>query len=250
MLTRAHSWEYHWKFLILVMSQPVFAFLAFHISGTGGTWLVPEFTVPDAWLAFALISVGVALRLAGTTALSSDIMASTSPETGTLVSSGPYGLVRNPLYLGTIFVMSGIGAFLGWHIALIIAAFHWLRYNRVVRFEEQMLEAQLGRVYCRYLATVPRWLPDRLRPATSGRWINLPSIPANGLFVGVWLGAAAAIIAGSFEWLTVFEVAGGAGMAFSFAWSGRRAPAPQPVTVELVKSAHPEFARVREPQTG
>lgn len=248
MLKPAHSWEYHWKFLILVMSQPVFAFLAFHVSGAPGTWLVPQFTMADAALAFALISIGVALRLAGTAALSSDIMASTRPETGTLVSSGPYGLVRNPLYLGTIFVMSGVGAFLGWHVALVIAAFHWLRYDRVVRYEEQMLESQLGRAYRRYLVTVPRWLPNRLRPATSGRWINLPSIPANGLFVGVWLGSAAAIAAGSFEWLTIFEVLGGVTMASWFAWSGRQVPAKAPVPIELAAAAQPDFTRVREPQ--
>jgi protein-S-isoprenylcysteine O-methyltransferase Ste14 len=99
MLNRAHSWEYRWKFFILVMSQPVFAFLAFHLTGTSGTWLVPEFAMADAWLAFALISIGVSFRLAGTAALSSDIMASTRPETGTLVSSGPYGLIRNPCTL-------------------------------------------------------------------------------------------------------------------------------------------------------
>jgi protein-S-isoprenylcysteine O-methyltransferase Ste14 len=247
MFRRAHSWEYHWKFLILVMSQPVFAFLAFHVSGARGTWLVPEFAVPDAWLAFMLISVGVGLRLSGTAALSSDIMASTSPETCTLVSSGPYGLVRNPLYLGTIFVMSGIGAFLGWHFALLIAAFHWLRYDRVVRFEEQLLESQLGRAYRRYLAAVPRWLPDRLRPTTSGRWMNLSSIPANGLFVGVWLGAATAIIVGSFEWLTVCEVAGGISMAFWFAWSGRRVPAT--TAAERLPTARAEFSRVAEAPT-
>lgn len=147
MLGRAYSWEYDWKFLILVMSQLGFAFFAFHLTGARGTWLVPEFAVADAWLAFTLISVGVALRLAGTAALSSDIMASTSPETGTLVLSGLFGLVRNPLYLGTILVMSGVGAFLGWQAALLIAAFHWLRYDRVVRHEEELLEAQLGQAY-------------------------------------------------------------------------------------------------------
>jgi hypothetical protein len=145
--------------------------------------------------------------------------------------------------------MSGVGAFLGWHVALIIAAFHWLRYDRIVRYEEQMLEAELGRAYRRYLTTVPRWLPRRMRPVSPGRWITLPSIPANGMFVGVWLGAAVAIVAGSFEWLTVFEVAGGAGMAFWFAWSGRRIPATSSVAAELVTSAQPEFTRVREPQT-
>ncbi|MDA0591416.1 MAG: methyltransferase [Planctomycetota bacterium] len=225
MLGRAYSWEYDWKFLILVMSQLGFAFFAFHLTGARGTWLVPEFAVADAWLAFTLISIGVALRLAGTAALSSDIMASTSPETGTLVSAGLFGLVRNPLYLGTILVMSGAGAFPGWHSALLIAAFHWLRYDRVVRHEEELLEAQLGQAYRRYLITVPRWLANRLRPVTSGRWFNLSSIPANGMFVGIWLGAIAAIGAGSFGWLPIFEIAGGATMALWFSWSGRRVPA-------------------------
>ncbi len=77
-----------------------------------------------------------------------------------LVTTGPYSVCRNPLYVFSIIGAIGIGAQLGAVSVAVLAGFcAWLVHILVVRQEERLLLADHGEPYARYLAEVPRFLP-------------------------------------------------------------------------------------------
>ena len=76
-----------------------------------------------------------------------------------LVSTGVYRLSRNPIYLGMLLVMLGLGVALASPAALAISAVFVLYLDRFqIGPEERVLSAILGREYLDYLASVRRWL--------------------------------------------------------------------------------------------
>lgn len=86
-----------------------------------------------------------------------------------LTAAGPYALVRNPLYVGSLLATVGVGlatATLSLTVVLLVAVA--LYYDRTVRREEAFLIQQFGAPYRAYLAAVPRWLPR------SGTPLSLP----------------------------------------------------------------------------
>jgi len=95
---------------------------------------------------------------------------------GPLVASGPFALVRNPLYLGNIALWVGfaVSARLVW-LAPVVALVLGLEYHAIVRWEEQRLEAQNGDRYRQYVARVPRWIP------TLGSAASEPATPRYSL---------------------------------------------------------------------
>ncbi len=95
-----------------------------------------------------------------------------------LVSGGPYGYVRNPLYIGNFITAAGFGfAFTGRNscaarLALIggsLAAMAAV-YATIVPHEEAFLCSKFGQAFERYCAHVPRLIPrlEPLREAASG----------------------------------------------------------------------------------
>jgi protein-S-isoprenylcysteine O-methyltransferase Ste14 len=77
-----------------------------------------------------------------------------------LVTKGPYSVVRNPLYLFTLFGAAGMGALSGSIVmALLSAAFATVVFVSVVRQEEQFLLTAFPQDYPAYAARVPRLWP-------------------------------------------------------------------------------------------
>jgi protein-S-isoprenylcysteine O-methyltransferase Ste14 len=83
-----------------------------------------------------------------------------SERLGPLVATGPFALVRNPLYLGNILLWIGfaVAARLLWLVPLFTAVLAF-EYHAIVRWEERLLDSRLGESYRTYAAQVPRWLP-------------------------------------------------------------------------------------------
>jgi protein-S-isoprenylcysteine O-methyltransferase Ste14 len=79
---------------------------------------------------------------------------------GTLVMSGPYTIVRNPLYWGNLLILIGatILSQLIWFIPIVIILF-FLQYYCIVLWEEETLLENFPRDAERYFSSVPRWLP-------------------------------------------------------------------------------------------
>jgi protein-S-isoprenylcysteine O-methyltransferase Ste14 len=109
----------------------------------------------------SLVAAGEAMRLWGVRHIGV-ISRTRSERLGPLVESGPFALVRNPLYLGNIALWVGfaVSARLLW-LAPVVALILGLEYHAIVRWEEQLLEARNGEPYREYLARVPRWIPSR-----------------------------------------------------------------------------------------
>ena len=107
----------------------------------------------------ALVLAGEAVRLWAVHHIGV-ISRTRSDRLGPLISTGPFSLVRNPLYLGNITLWAGVAvsARLLWMVPLILVVLG-LEYHAIVRWEEQLLTARLGDTYRAYAARVPRWVP-------------------------------------------------------------------------------------------
>lgn len=82
-------------------------------------------------------------------------------KNGELATSGPYSVVRNPLYLGNLLGVVGFGfAVEQPFLALACGLAFVLLYPNVVAREEARLAELFGERFEAYCARVPRWLPD------------------------------------------------------------------------------------------
>lgn len=77
-----------------------------------------------------------------------------------LVASGPYSVVRNPLYVFSFLGVAGIGMASGTlTVSLLLPVVFALYYRVVVAREEAVLAEKFGPSYLRYCRDVPRWIP-------------------------------------------------------------------------------------------
>jgi protein-S-isoprenylcysteine O-methyltransferase Ste14 len=92
-----------------------------------------------------------------------------SDRLGPLIDSGPFAMVRNPLYVGNILLWMGfaLAARMVW-VAPFAAVLLGIEYHAIVRWEEQLLVTRLGDVYREYAGRVPRWIPALHHGARGG----------------------------------------------------------------------------------
>ena len=79
--------------------------------------------------------------------------------TTTVIDRGPFGLSRNPLYVGLLVLSAGIGLVAGSTWALVALPIEWalLRWGAVLP-EERYLTKKFGSTYADYQGRVRRWL--------------------------------------------------------------------------------------------
>ena len=76
-----------------------------------------------------------------------------------LVTSGPYALTRNPMYMGHLIFMLGLAlTFHSW-VAALLLAFHLYWFNERAKEDEAQLAGLFGAEYRAYQARVRRWVP-------------------------------------------------------------------------------------------
>jgi len=149
-----------------VIAPPPLLGLAALILGFALDWLTPLFVL-DTLLGFsARMVVGLAVLAAGVVlpalAIRRFYTAGTEVNpygsVATVVTSGVYHYVRNPMYVGLMLMTGGIGiAFASdWTLLMIIPLALALR-NGVVLREERYLERKFGDEYRGYKSSVPRW---------------------------------------------------------------------------------------------
>jgi len=129
------------------------------------------------WLGLALVVGGELLRLWGVGHIGV-ISRTRSDRTGPLVTSGPFALVRNPLYLGNIALWTGFtfSARLPW-LAPVVAALLAAEYHAIVLWEEQLLSSRIAG-YAEYARRVNRWTPKGLpAPGASSELAASPAAP-------------------------------------------------------------------------
>jgi protein-S-isoprenylcysteine O-methyltransferase Ste14 len=88
-----------------------------------------------------------------------------------LNTTGLYSVVRHPLYLGNALMWSGIAIFPRvWAAAVLVGAFFWVFYERVMLAEEDFLRIKFGAEYERWADCTPAFIPSL------GRWCP-PELP-------------------------------------------------------------------------
>ena len=77
-----------------------------------------------------------------------------------LATSGPYGFVRHPLYVGNILVLLGM-VVIAWqpYLLLVLIAFLWFFYPPAIRYEDIKLEELFGDDWRQWRAKVKALIP-------------------------------------------------------------------------------------------
>lgn len=134
-----------------------------------GMFLVARYAPAFAWavpgrevLAGLLFASGVVIAVAGVLAFRRmhTTVNPTRPETSSaVVSTGIYGITRNPMYLGMLLVLAAWAVWLGSVLALLFLPLFvaWMTRFQIVP-EERALSDRFGPVYAEYRRSVRRWI--------------------------------------------------------------------------------------------
>jgi protein-S-isoprenylcysteine O-methyltransferase Ste14 len=144
---------------------PVAVALVFAAAMWVASAYIPSPTMDIPWrsvLAVALSSAGAAFALAGVLAFrrANTTVNPTKPEaTSIIIASGVYGVSRNPMYVGLLFVLTGWAFFLSHALNFLFLPAFVAYMNRFqIAPEERALSALFGREYAIYMRSVRRWL--------------------------------------------------------------------------------------------
>ena len=118
----------------------------------------------------AVVGLGALLSSAGITLFAWSFVAYRDVGTGhyveedhEVVITGPYALVRHPMYCGAVFVWLGLAlAVADWALLTFTFAYVVPAYYFYAREEEQMMSRELGTAYTDYVASVPMLFPRPL----------------------------------------------------------------------------------------
>ena len=121
-------------------------------------------TADRAWFAagFAIAALGAAIRIytSGWAALGTSGRVKAAAEAAELNTTGPYSLVRNPLYVGRIVNYTGMAMLSGsWAFAAVVLLLSILIYERVSIYEEEFLRGKFGEAHAEWAKDVPALFP-------------------------------------------------------------------------------------------
>ncbi|NUN68255.1 MAG: isoprenylcysteine carboxylmethyltransferase family protein [Bacteroidetes bacterium] len=125
-----------------------------------------EPTVTTLIAGFLIALLGEGIRFWGVSICGSETRTTGVVGATNLITDGPFGHVRNPLYVGNILMYLGIAVMSNALVPyLVIAVFVWfvLQYHLIVSREEEHLRTAFGPEYETYLKNVPRFLPRLTR---------------------------------------------------------------------------------------
>jgi protein-S-isoprenylcysteine O-methyltransferase Ste14 len=149
---------------------PTTAWLALSTTLARWGWHIDQATLLVTGLAILCGFAGAALRVWGTAFLGASIVHAGPMQAGSVMAAGPYRYVRNPLYLGSIFLAVSIAILMPPSGAVVFLVVLSLFYFRLILGEEEFLAKEIGPNYLAYRQQVPRLLPT-LRP-------RIPKSPA------------------------------------------------------------------------
>lgn len=125
-------------------------------------------TVASLVVGFVLALLGEALRLWGVSIAGTETR-TTGRVGGThLFVDGPFGYVRNPLYVGNIAMYVGVGIMANAitpYLVVFALGFFLVQYWLIVMKEEEYLQTTFGNEYTQYVQHVPRFVPRLTRYA-------------------------------------------------------------------------------------
>ncbi|MFV1850636.1 MAG: methyltransferase family protein [Thalassospira sp.] len=114
-----------------------------------------------------------------------------------LVTTGPYSMSRNPLYVFSFIGAFGVGAQTGSVVmGLLFSVLCWLVFRSVVLREEAMLAERFGRAFGRYMNTVPRFRPTWFRWRDEETLVCKPRLFLTTTRDAIWFLAAGPVFEG------------------------------------------------------
>jgi protein-S-isoprenylcysteine O-methyltransferase Ste14 len=130
-----------------------------------GIWLDAELpcgTPPVVLRAPGLVMIAAAILLitsAGGLFLRRKTTIIPHGRAATLVTSGPYRITRNPMYVGLALCHFGAALALGalWPLGMVVVGL-WVLQTKTIPYEEDALRVVFGEAYVGYTRRVRRWL--------------------------------------------------------------------------------------------
>ncbi len=115
---------------------------------------------PFRYLGLCLIVAGIVLNLVASSRLRDYQTSVEFKQTPTqLVTTGPFRLSRNPIYLGGLIVLAGVALFLGSLVTFFFPVLLFLLLNFLyIPSEEIEMERIFGMEYIEYKRKVRRWV--------------------------------------------------------------------------------------------
>ncbi len=149
-------------------------------------------------IAFCMLCISK-LRMCSGSILTSPTVMSFKIQSAALHTSGPYQLVRNPIYLSDLLAMSCFALCMTW-IGIFLPVLFYLHYNRLIRYEELSFEQTDIPGYKAYRDQTPRLIPTlnsfrRFRSSVISIQISRDGFLHNALYllfvpgflIGAWL---------------------------------------------------------------
>lgn len=136
-----------------------------YIHGASGPFASDSANLAWFWASFGVASAGALLRLvtSGHAALGTSGSNKIGAIAAELNTTGPYSLVRNPLYTGRILNFTGIAMLSGsWVYGALTFLVSILVYERISVYEEEFLRKEFGAAHAEWAERVPFLMP-RLR---------------------------------------------------------------------------------------
>jgi S-adenosylmethionine-diacylglycerol 3-amino-3-carboxypropyl transferase len=133
---------------------------------------------------FVMISL---LRMWAGSLLSSNTVMSFKVQSSSLVISGPYLLVRNPIYLSDWLALTVLSLFLPIS-GLLMPILFYIHYIQLIKYEEESFGKNQHKGYNNYLSDIPRLIPTfkSVFGFTKGKskiYLNKDGVRHNALFV-------------------------------------------------------------------
>ena len=139
---------------------PPLIFATAVVAGLMVHWAAPvHLPAALAWPGFALLATGLSLDVwAMWTMFSARTNILPHRAADSLVTHGPFAMMRNPIYVGNTIATIGLGLALqnAWLLGSAVAAAIFTHHLAVVR-EEAHLKAKFGKAWDDYTARVKRW---------------------------------------------------------------------------------------------
>jgi protein-S-isoprenylcysteine O-methyltransferase Ste14 len=147
-----------------VVIHPPVALAIGTIAGFGLNWLFPlpfvPSSLPRVWIGLVLFLAGILLAAWSVRTFGkarTNVL--TSQSASAIVTTGPYGFSRNPIYVGMFLGLIGFAIAFNtlWFAVVLVAMVFVIRFGVIAR-EEIYLENKFGARYLDYKARVRRWL--------------------------------------------------------------------------------------------
>jgi protein-S-isoprenylcysteine O-methyltransferase Ste14 len=160
-LARSGKRLFFWRGTYIYITIAVSVLIAWN-TGDWGPFADPALDCAWFWLSLIVASAGALVRVltSGWAALGTSGRAKVAAEAAELNTTGPYSLVRNPLYLGRILNFTGIAMLSGsWVFGALEFLIALLVYERISTYEEEFLRGKFGEAHAAWARDVPSLLP-------------------------------------------------------------------------------------------